>query len=413
VNPHQASRREMAHAPRRAPRVAIIGAGIVGLAHAWAAAKRGWQVLLFERSPHACGASVRNFGMVWPIGQPNGPAHRISLRSRDLWLDFLRDSGMWSRNCGSLHLAYREDEYAVLEEFARLAPSLGFECQLLSPAGVTARSPAARVETLLGGLWSDTELTVDPREIIGRMPAWLQQRYGVQLHFNTSIDRAASRWVASSDGSRWMADRIVVATGIDFQTLYPTLFASAGFQQCKLQMLRTVPQPDRWTLGPMLTGGLTLRHYASFAVCQSLIALKKRIARETPELDHFGIHVMAAQNGLGEVILGDSHEYGAEIAPFDKACIDELILREVRRILVLPDWTIQERWHGVYAKAPDGIQFVAEPEPNVHISVAPGGCGMTMSFGMADAQWNSWCGPTEAEPVDVLNGDRSPAAAEL
>lgn len=391
------------------PVLAVVGGGIVGLAHAWAAARRGWHVHLFERNERAQGASIRNFGMLWPIGQPNGPLHRTALASRALWAELARESGLWALPCGSLHLAYRSDELAVLEEFAQVAPALGFDCELLSPPGVVAKSPAAVRKGLLGGLWSQTEACVDPREIIARMPFWLHDRYGVQLHFNTAVDRISRHEVRASDGNAWHVDQTVVAAGLDFRLLYPDLYAQAGFRACKLQMMRTVPQPSDWTLGPMLAGGLTLRHYAAFAVCKSLAALKQRIAAETPELNQYGIHVMASQNGRGEVILGDSHEYADDISPFDKAAIDELMLRELRRMIDLPDWTIAERWHGIYPVAPDTVQFVAEAEYSVQIAIASGGCGMTMSFGLADQQWSTWDGPVDSAPA---HADIDDAAVE-
>jgi glycine/D-amino acid oxidase-like deaminating enzyme len=42
----------------------VVGAGILGLAHAYHLAKRGRRVVVVERSPKAMGASVRNFGML-------------------------------------------------------------------------------------------------------------------------------------------------------------------------------------------------------------------------------------------------------------------------------------------------------------------------------------------------------------
>jgi FAD dependent oxidoreductase TIGR03364 len=396
--------RGRSHSRHDRQRVAVVGAGIVGLAHAWSAAKRGHQVLLFDRHPQACSASIRNFGMVWPIGQPNGPDHQAALCSRALWLEMLKDTGIWHHDSGSLHLAYQLDEQDVLKEFAKIAPALGYDCELLTPNEVLRRSPAARREDLLGGLWSGTELCVDPREVISSVPGWLAKKYRVKLHFATAIEHVSLPWVIASDGSRWQVDRAIVATGADFQTLFPKLLSQAGFRRCKLQMLRTVPQPSGWRIGPMLASGLTLRHYASFRICHSLQALKNRIAETTPELDRYGIHVMAAQNGRGEVVLGDSHEYDDDVTPFDKSVIDELILEQLRMRVDLPDWTIQERWHGIYAQLPGTVQFVQEAEPSVHVVIASGGCGMTMSFGLAEKLWEAWEGDRDLSHANQHNG---------
>src|SRR5579862_3747133 len=107
---------------------AVVGAGIVGLAHAYHLGKAGKRVAVFERNARAVGASIRNFGMVWPIGQPPGEMREIALRSREHWLNVLGSSGIWHKLCGSLHLAYAEDELAVLEEFVQGAASRGYEC---------------------------------------------------------------------------------------------------------------------------------------------------------------------------------------------------------------------------------------------------------------------------------------------
>src|SRR5262249_2064847 len=96
---------------------AVIGAGILGLAHAFHLARRGRRVVVFERNPQAMGASVRNFGMLWPIGQPAGRMRRMATRSLEIWGQVLRAAGLWHERTGSLHLAYREEEAQVLREF--------------------------------------------------------------------------------------------------------------------------------------------------------------------------------------------------------------------------------------------------------------------------------------------------------
>jgi len=354
--------------------VAIVGAGILGIAHAYALARRGRSVVVFERSPQASGASVRNFGMLWPIGQPPGRMHQMALRSRQLWVEALDAARFPYFPTGSLHVVYREDEAAVAREFCEAAPKLDYPCEWLDAAGVMSRTHALRPEGLLGAIWSPTEITVDPRLVLAQFPLFLTENYGVQFCWNTVIH--------ANDLSTFGA--AIVCTGHDFETLYPEVFRGSGVTRCKLQMMRTRAQPEGWQLGPALAAGLTLRFYESFQICKTLPALKQRIAAETPEYDRWGIHVLVSQTTGGELTIGDSHEYGAAVDPFDRSEIDDLVLRYARGFLQAPQLEIAQHWHGVYAKHSNLPYLSVSPAPNVRVVTATGGSGMTLSFGLAE-----------------------------
>lgn len=371
--------------------VAVIGGGIVGLAHAWMAARRRLRVLLLERTAAAEGASVRNFGMIWPIGQPAGELQTLALRSRELWLELGSLGVVEVEQCGSIHLAHRRDELAVQEEFCGLGTH---GARMLAAREVAEHSPLANPDGLLGGMYSPTEMRVDPRTASARLARWLAESQQVECRFGVSAIAVEDHVVRASDGRRWRADRIVVASGSDLKTLFPETLGASGLVLCKLQMLKSVAQPAASHPAPHLASGLTLRHYAAFHDCPTLKTLQARIDRETPDLPRYGIHVMASPFPNGEVILGDSHEYGDEISPFDKSEIDDLILRESRKVFRLSDWTIRQRWHGVYAKHPSLPVFEQPAAEGVHVFVGTGGAGMTMSFGLAERAWKRWLGET-------------------
>ncbi len=142
----------------------------------------------------------------------------------------------------------------------------------------------------------------------------------------------------------------------------------------------------------MLAAGLTLRHYRAFADCPTLPALGRRLDSELPDQGRFGIHVLAAQNGQGEIVIGDSHEYGDSIEPFDNPRIDELILAYLRTFVVIPDLAIAARWHGVYVKHPTDPYTIARPAPATLAVTGVGGAGMTLSFGLAEQVVTDWLG---------------------
>jgi FAD dependent oxidoreductase TIGR03364 len=362
---------------------AVIGAGILGLAHAYQLGRRGRRVVVFERHPRASGASVRNFGMLWPIGQPFGPLRKLANRSLEIWLQILGESGIWHEQSGSLHLAYRDDEAQVLREFAQQCARHGEDVELIGPRDVPARAPAVKCAGLQLALTSRHEVCVDPREVIAGLPQWLARRFGVDFQFATAITTVEMPEI-SSGRTKWSAQRVWLCCGDELGLLFPDQLQECGLVRCKLQMMRSSSQGDESRIGPMLAAGLTLRHYSSFGDCPTTAALKRRIAHETPWLDRFGIHVLVSQNGRGELTIGDSHEYGAEIEPFDKSEIDEWILGYLTTFLDVPDLRIASRWHGTYAKHAEDPYVIIHPVPRVTAITGLGGAGMTLSFGLAE-----------------------------
>ena len=362
----------------------VVGGGIVGLGHAWAAAKLGQSVAVFEAGPRAEGASIRNFGMIWPVGQPAGVARTLALQNAQLWREIGQLAGFPVEQCGSLFPAHHADEMAVLEEFASSSNCEGLRVDVLSREAVSRQSQAINQEGLQGALFSESELRVHPPTAISSITAYLADRFHVDFHFNSVVTHVDSGEVATADGLSCSARQIVIASGAYYRDLFPEAHMAARVKLCKLQMLMTVPQPSGWKLGPHLASGLTLRHYQSFEHCPSLAAVRERISATMPELDRYGIHVMASQTESGELILGDSHEYGDDIEPFDKAEIDTLMLREIRKVMSLPKLQISRRWHGLYAKHPGELFFVREVKPHVLVVNGFGGNGMTLGLAVAD-----------------------------
>ena len=360
-------------------RAIVVGAGIVGLATARKLALKGYAVEVIERSEQAQGASVRNFGMVWPIGQPKGEMYERAMKSRAIWKETAEKAGIWYGEVGSLHMAYLPEELSVIEEFAAENP----QYSILNPAQVT--SEAVVKKDLKAALWSDEELIVDPREAIAKIPSYLQEQLGVKFHWNTTVVEVNHPKVKTAKGEELSADAIFVCSGADFETLYPALFEAQEITKCKLQMMRLVSQPNEWKIGPALCGGLTLVHYEAFKQTPSHAALKAYYEQNHPESLKWGLNVMVSQNGSGELTIGDSHEYGKYLSPFNQEFIDQMILDYLAKFADFKDWSVASRWHGIYPKMTNGAtSLVLTPEEGVTIINGLGGAGMTLSFGLAE-----------------------------
>lgn len=360
----------------------VIGAGIVGIAMARSLAIRGVKVTVFERNEQAVGASIRNFGMLWPVGQPDGYLYERAMNSRSAWKQILNDAQLWYDEVGSLHAAYNALECDVLQDVATAYAHRGYK--YLSAAESLEKSNAVNPVGLEGSLWSPNEMIIESRAAVQALPAYLTEKYGVKFFFNTAISRVEYPYVFSGK-ENWQADQVYVCSGADFETLYPEVFAENHFTKCKLQMMRIIAQPEAWRIGPALCGGLSLVHYKGFKVSPSLDLLKKHFEDTMPAYLEYGIHVMVSQNGNGELTIGDTHEYGLHLDPFDRAELNDMIIAYLRKFARFKNWAITQSWNGTYPKRTNGeVDFVHQAEQGVTIVNGLGGAGMTLSFGLAE-----------------------------
>lgn len=361
----------------------VVGAGILGLAIARSLALKGYKVTVFERNEKCVGASIRNFGMIWPVGQPNGLLYERALRSKAIWKEVCTGAGLWFDEVGSLHLAYNELELSVMKEFAE-ANEKKRPVKILNKEEALQYSQAINQTNLLGALYSEDDMIVEARVAIEKLPSYLNEKYGVEFKFNTAINFIDHPHVSSGEQS-WQADEIYVCSGADFETLYPEIFVGNGFTKCKLQMMRLVAQDNNFRIGPALCGGLSLTHYKSFEVAASLPALKKQFQQSHADYLKWGIHVMVSQNEAGELTIGDSHEYGLVFDPFDKQFINQLVTDYLKQFAVFTNWQMVQSWHGIYPKMTNGAtDFIYQPQQGVTIVNGMGGAGMTLSFGLAE-----------------------------
>ena len=361
--------------------LAVVGAGICGLAHALAAARRGLKVVVIERDAQAHGASIRNFGFVTVTGQQQGECWRRAMRSRDIWAEVAPEAGIRIEHQGLAVAVRRPEAVAVLEAF--LDTAMGAACQLLAAPEARARFPMLARGTFEAVLWSPHELRVESREAVPVLARWLAEAHGVTFLYRTLVRAVTPPSIETSRGSI-KAERCVVCPGDDFLGLYPERLAGYGLTRCKLHMLRVAPPAELLPFNAAVMSDLGLIRYLGYAELPAAAALKRRLAAEQPVELANGIHLIVVQSADGSLVVGDSHHYGATPDPFAPEAVDELILDELRAVTGIATLVVRERWVGTYASAADRLMLVDRPNDGVRLVVITSGTGASTSFAIAE-----------------------------
>ncbi|MEV7605173.1 TIGR03364 family FAD-dependent oxidoreductase [Paenarthrobacter sp. NPDC089322] len=371
--------------------VVIVGAGIVGLAHAAHAVANGLTVTIIERDHHAAGASVRNFGHCCITAQ-SGELYELAQTSRKYWLEFAERAGFWASEAGAVVLARTDAELAVLRELVAVREP--GQVELLSPdetrarlgsgTGASAADTSSAWPDLLGGAFLRDDLRVDPRTTVAKLAEWLSRQPGVELHWNTSalgFSRDGDLATVQTSRGDFTAKRVFVCVGHDVDYLFPELAAEHEIQRCALQM-SLAAKPGGVEFAPAVLTATSMLRYPAFTEMPAAASLRDEVRQTRPDLLEIGANVMFTQRPDGTVILGDSHHYHHTADPFLDEAVSTALNTEIAARIGEPLEIIQ-RWQGIYASSDVAPILVRDVHPRVTVVSVTSGVGMTLSFGLA------------------------------
>lgn len=364
----------------------IAGAGIVGLAHALVAARRGLRVAVVERDHRCVGASIRNFGFVTVSGQRAGDTWRRARRSRDLWAEVAPEAGIAIEHRGLWLLARRPAARAVLEAF--VATEMGAGCTLHDPREAARLAPGLRCDRAAGAMHSPHELRVESRDALPRLAAWLAGRHGVQFFFGEQVLEAQSGVVRTALRTLH-ADRVLLCPGTELTGVAAAALAPHRLKLTRLQMLRVRPETPLRLPGAVM-GDLSLVRYRGYADLPEAMPLHDQLEAEQAACLRHGIHLIAVQGMDGTLVVGDSHHDDASPLPFASDEVDRLILTQLKDTLEVGRCEVLERWVGVYPTGHAEDCLVVAPDSATRVVVVTSGTGASTAFGIAEDVFAAW-----------------------
>lgn len=355
--------------------VAIVGAGIIGLSHAYAAAKRGLNVLVCERTDRPLGASIRNFGFGVVMGQHEGEMLALAQQSRTIWGEWIEHAHLHAKRNGSLLLARSPLEASVLESFvANKVEQYGYDCELLSRAQIMDVYDG-RFQNCSAIVHGKEDQVVFSREALPQIIEYLRSLPNVTMKFSTLVKEVGDGVLETTHGS-FHAENILVCSGHDYHTLLADQLRELNPIVCRLQMLRVRPT-EELNLQHALFTALSCTHYDAFRDLPETEELRAWIAEEHPDYVRDGIHLLVTPTPYGDLIIGDSHHYSDYPQPFSREDIDAALLDLAESTLNMP-LKIVERWAGEYGSKGQEPYSIVKADETVTAVLMRTGLGMSV-----------------------------------
>lgn len=384
----------------------VIGGGVVGVATAWALARRGLRVTIVDmadgpatRASFANGAQL-SYAYVDALASPAivkrlpwlalglDPSFRMRLASDPeliRWgLAFLREGSrarfeantraqlalaFESRAAlhalldahpldfghaapGKIHLYDTEADFAAGRRMLAFKAPLGAHQQALTPAEAIAIEPALaeRAKGIAGAIFTPGEEVGDPHRFARALTSLLVRDYGVETRFGFRIASISAGTVTGASGERIEADTVFVCTGADTPRLLRPLGVRVPILAMKGYSITAAPGPAAPRVS--ITDGARRLVFCCLDGKMRIAGLAE-LGNRDPQVDPRRLAMLVAS--AREALPGSA------------------------------DWDrIESNWAGLRPMTPSSRPIIAKVAPGVILNAGHGILGWTLAMGSAE-----------------------------
>jgi sarcosine oxidase subunit beta len=261
--------------------VAVIGAGVIGLAIARELRDRGVRATVLERTAVGAGASgVQPGGVRQQWGTPI--ACRLARESAAFWAD--ADARLGSpvalgfRRCGYLFAAHSEAALARLEANVAVQNAEGVPSRIVPPELAAELVPGLRASALTGAAWCGDDGYFDrPQSVVEAFASGLE----VRIAAVEAVRRDGGGWrLDLAGGEAVRADAVVVAAGAETAALLRPLGVDLPIEREDRYLFLSRPIRER-LLEPLVVSAE--RRFAAKQLGDGRVLASDLAARGDPE----------------------------------------------------------------------------------------------------------------------------------
>jgi glycine oxidase len=314
----------------------FVGAGVVGLACAWRAARAGARIGVLERERPAAGATGVAAGTLAPVGEASWGEEALlafNLDSLRRWPEFAAElegeagSEIGFTSHGALHVALDRDELEELRRRYDLHRRLGLDSEWLTGSACRRLEPGLAT-AVRGGARVPGEASVDPRRLAAALLAALERR-GVEVHTGAEVvgaQRSPGTW------------RLQAADGRAFEA--PAVVLTAGCWSGQVEWLAAEERPP---VRPVKGEVLTLRGSEDEPACEGIVA---------------GERVYMVPRGDGRLVVGATVEERGFDTTVRAGGVHELLREAYRLLPEVAELELLEASAGLRPGTPDNAPLI-------------------------------------------------------